>query len=60
MGIAKYKKFQKDKYFKILNLIKLSDKFIENIDQYLHNKGINKLSRLDVIKYVIYNRLNNQ
>jgi type I restriction enzyme M protein len=60
MGLAKYKKFQKNKYLKIINKIKISDKFIENIDQYLHNKGINKLSRLNVIKYVIYNLSNNQ
>lgn len=60
MGLAKYKKYQKDKYLKIVNQIKISDKFIENIDQYLHNKGINKLSRLNIIKYVIYNLSNDQ
>ncbi len=35
--------------------IKNTDKFIQNIDQYLHNKGINKLKRLDIIKYVLNN-----
>ena len=55
MGLAKYKKYQADRYSKIVNQIKISDKFIDTIDQYLHNNGINKLLRLDLIQYVIHN-----
>ena len=46
-------KMTKEGHEKILKAVKLSHKYLSTIDQYLHNTGLNKLERLNMIKHVI-------
>jgi len=54
------KKEEEKRKQKIIQKIKKSHNFLTTIDQYLHNNGINRLNRFDLIKYIIHNLENDK